>query len=801
MARINDQIIEEIMNHFGRTGAKKRPRIRKFHAELLLTKYNREEHVLNKEELQRPAEYIKRIVKFSKGWLTFFDEEALEIQIDDSFFTTMQKWYKQYSTIDELDSDDLTLNEQGILIDSENDKITFDGRLIYSKFYKLISDEGESMNDPNSWDFNDKNILSYNRINFGHKNSPMFSSKLFLLKFYVLRKIDEVAFVTSRFVQCPNCNASYVVPAAKIDFQTSYSCENRIGDDKICKTRLKKFPVRRMIPTYIYEVAIEVEGKEGVEFKEFFLESFVELHPGFFTGMVFGRSEQKTNSFYFTCLTAKEEKSKIPFEIIENEKNEHNFFNIIDALVNHIKRVGFVIDEDKARLPLFVETLKKLTLVINKEINLDHSLYFGAPGIGKTFALTLLHHLFYSNSGFISGPRFTLPGLTGGQKEILYQDTAKKKNVPGLFSNLAFVFDEINNAQFLSDDKAVNLFKSVALAASGTSTTVGGKEFPRIALISGTANYDVNYLNHYENKIKKLYSQENKGYDQGIQEQQSFLFQMNDKVNDLPPDFDFYASLRSYGHEIPKSLKIAVLKVRDEPKNYLTNFPKPLMERFYWAILVHPKYDKAYLKQKNVEVLKHLKARKSQYSQRELISQLFIPEFDNYIRLWTEDTAKEFEKHDVEKQWSKQAQKFLADLANKYPEFFSMFSRISQVHVFALYALSLINRETELSFATKRIFERLISLSHNPIDIKDFHTPDFENFKYLGETAGEMLKLLKRYSGQDIRNFADYDNRPYVRQVLVKLQNSGKIKRIDDYHYEIDNTAKFEEVKNEDRKD
>ena len=85
---------------------------------------------------------------------------------------------------------------------------------------------------------------------------------------------------------------------------------------------------------------------------------------------------------------------------------------------------------------------------------------------------------------------------------------AKKKNVPGLFSNQAIMFDEINNAQFLSDDKATNLFKSVALSSSGTSSTVGGKEFPRTALISGTANYDINHLKHYGNKIKKLYSNE-----------------------------------------------------------------------------------------------------------------------------------------------------------------------------------------------------------------------------------------------------------------------------------------------------
>ena len=73
------------------------------------------------------------------------------------------------------------------------------------------------MNDPEQWNFNDKDIAMHNKINFGDKNSPVFGSQLFLLKFYVLRKIDEVAFVTSRFVHCPACGANYVVPASKID--------------------------------------------------------------------------------------------------------------------------------------------------------------------------------------------------------------------------------------------------------------------------------------------------------------------------------------------------------------------------------------------------------------------------------------------------------------------------------------------------------------------------------------------------------------------------------------------------------
>ena len=651
------------------------------------------------------------------------------------------------------------------------------------------------MNTPSEWNFNDKNIESFSAINFANKNSSMFGSRLFLLKFYVLRKIDEVAFVTSRFVHCPACGANYVVPAAKIEFQQTYKCEKVVGD-KQCKTTLKKFPARKMIPTYIYEIGLEVQGKDGTEFKEFFLESFVELHPGFFTGMCFGRTEAKTNSFYFNCLTAKEEKARHPFEYLKNEKNSHSLFDIVDSTVAHIKKVGFVIDEEKARLPVIIELLKKLALIFNKDINLDHSLYFGAPGIGKTYALTMLHHLFYSNSGFISGPRFTLPGLTGGQKDIYYQDSVKKKNVPGLFSNQAFIFDEINNAQFLADDKATNLFKSVALAPSGTSTTVGGKEFPRIALISGTANYDIGYLRHYENKIKKIYGAENK--DEPVQQQSAFLDNFETKITEIPADFDFYAPLRNYGVSVPKALKTAVLKIRDETKNYLTNFPKPLMERFYFAILVHPRYDKAFMKQKIVDVKSHLRSRKSKYSQRELISQLFVPEFDDIILKESVETIKKFEDPALERKWSKQVQDFIQILAGRYVEFFSMFHRINQVHVFVLFALSLINNETELSFATRRIFERVVSMLHTPINMRDFHVPNFEKFHYIGETKGSILDIIRRFPGRDLRDFIDFQ-RAGPTKYLVELENAHKIKKVAEFIYELDHTKKFEVVKNENR--
>jgi hypothetical protein len=793
---INSQVIEELMNHFGRTGAKQRPRIRKFHAELLVSKYLLREKVIASSEIDRPKEYIDRVVKYSKGFIEYANEGEGELFLTELFFETLGRWHRQYSEIEELDHSEENLIDQGIIATEEN--ITFDKRLIYSRFHKLVSDEGEAMNDPVHWLFNDENIDLCNYIDFGQKNSPAFSSNLFLLKFYVLRKIDEVAFVTSRFVHCPACSANYVIPATKIDFLATYKCENRIGD-KTCKTTLKKFPARKMIPTYIYEIGVEVKGKDTIEMKEFFLESFTELNTGFYTGMCFGRTEAKKNSFYFLCLVAKEEKARNPFTYIE-EGEGHNFFKLINSIYKHINSVGFIIDEEKAGLPFIIETIKKLNVTFNKEINLDHSLYYGAPGIGKTYSLTLLHHFFYSSSGFISGPRFTLPGLTGGQREVTYQDVSRKKNVPGLFSNSAFIFDEINNAQFLSDDKAVNLFKSVALVPSGTSSTVGGKEFSRIALIAGTANYDVETLRHYENKIKKIYARETKAQIKPAEmnEQNTFLSnifeqQQQDIDSQLPTDFDFYAPLKDFKPDCPKALKMAVLKVRDDSKNFLTNFPKPLMERFYFSVLVHPKYDKSFLKQKKINVLDHLQSRNSQYGQRELIAQLYAPDLDVKLFEMTEEARKKFQNPEVEKKWSKQAQEFLSLLADKYLEFFSMFHRINQVHVFTLYSLSILNNETELSFATKRIFERIISLLHTTIDINDFHTPDFENYQFLGERRGELLSIIKRYEGKDIQHLVDFE-RQNVKTIVLNLENERKIKKLDKGFYLLDNSKKELEV-------
>jgi len=784
-----EEIIEEIISHFGRTGDKKRPRIRKFHAEILYHKFLNKEKILSRNELNRPQDYILRMVKYSNGWLEFANEEEGEMFITEKFFGDVVKWFSKYCSTEILDEDDSVLAEKGIVL--KDGDIYFTQELTYSKFHKLVSDETEAMNNPRNWKFSNENLETQDFLDFNQKDSHVFASKLFILKMYILRKIDEVAFVTSRFVRCPKCGANYTVASEKIDFQSTYKCENLVGD-KECGTTLKKFPARKMIPTFIYEVAVEIKSGDNIEFKEFSLESFKELHPGFWSVTVFGRTEAKTNSFYFTGLTAKEERGVLQFKILNNN-NQHKLLDVIDSVINHVQNVGFIIDPQKARLPVIIETIKKINLIINKEINLDHSLYFGAPGIGKTYSLTLFTHMFYSNSGMISGPRFSLAGLTGGQKEVYYQDTVKKKNVPGLFSMSAFIFDEINNLNFIKDSAAVNLFKSVALAPSGTSTTVGGKEFPRTSLIAGTANYDVDYLKHYENKIKRLYR---KSIEKKDTIEQSTFLELDDKSDELLMDsVDFYCPLKDYKIDTPLALKTAILKVRDEPINYLTNFEKPLMERFYWTVLVHPKYDKTFLKQKKINVEDMLKSRKSIYSARELISQLYTPNFDTVILDLVESTKQQFEDPSIEYTWSKEVQDFLSLMANKYLEFFSMFSRIPQVHVFTLYSLSLINRETHLSHSTKRIFEKLISLLHTPISIDDFHHPDFDNFVYIGETKGEFLEILKRYPQEDIRRFIDYDNRETVRKMIDELLKAERINKIDDYHYEININKTFEEAK------
>jgi len=782
---LNAQVTEEIVNWFGRTGPSKRARLRKFHAELMHSKLISRTLIITKSELSRPDEYIKRTVKFSKGFLEFINEEALEIQITELFFKQFLRWQQQYSGVEALDIDDSKLVEQGIIL--TDDGLTFDSKLIYSRFKTILGDEIENMNDPSKWTFNEENLELLDCINYANKNSPTFNSNLFLVKFYVLRKVDEVAYVTSRYVNCPKCGSSYAVPAHKIDNVKTYNCE-RMLDGKPCGQGLKNFPARKMIPTYIYEIGVEVLGKEGRRTEEFFLESFQELTAGFYTGMSFCRTENKTNSFYFTCLVARSEKGKHIFEY-EPAPGQHNFFALTNSIRKHIKKVGFVIEDDKAQLPVYIETLKRITWAFHRELNIAHSLYFGAPGIGKTYSVKLLHHLFYSNSGVISGPRFTLPGLTGGQKDVFYQDNVKRKTVPGLFSAQAFLFDEINNSKFIGDDNATNLFKSVVLEHSGNSATVGGKEFARTSIIAATANYDVGHLKHYENKVKKVYTTEHKKSKSDRMKQEDFLQELTtlnqeeQNVAEIPTTFDFYAEIKDYGIEIPKPLIRAVLKIRDDDKNYLTNFAKPLMERFYFSVLVHPRYDKAFVKQKDIDVASLIGTRKSKYMQKELVAQLFSPEFDEVLMSLAQNAKVMFDIEANETLWSADTKIFLKLMGYRYPRFFAMFGRINQVHVFILYALTMINGESYLSTATKHIFERIISLLHKPIKMQDFHTPDFNNYQYIGESVGSLISIFKNHT--DIQHeLIDFKN-PIVETNIAKLIKKKRIIKITDLRYQM----------------
>ena len=158
-------------------------------------------------------------------------------------------------------------------------------------------------------------------------------------------------------------------------------------------------------------------------------------------------------------------------------------------------------------------------------------------------------------------------------------------------------------------------------------------------------------------------------------------------------------------------------------------------------------------------------------------------------------TAEKFEISEVEKKWSKQAKIFLNLMANKYVEFFSMFNRISQVHVFILFSLSLINKETELSFETKKVFEKIISMLHTPIDIKDFHNPDFNNFDCIGETKASILEIIKKYSDKDLTLYIDFSN-PKTMNNINELITLNRIKKVDEFKYEVDQTRKFEVAEN-----
>ena len=125
-----------------------------------------------------------------------------------------------------------------------------------------------------------------------------------------------------------------------------------------------------------------------------------------------------------------------------------------------------------------------------------------------------------------------------------------------------------------------------------------------------------------------------------------------------------------------------------------------------------------------------------------------------------------------------------------------MFNRISQVHVFILYSLSLLNKETNLSFATKRVFEKMISLQHTPIELNEFHDPNFETYKYIGETKATALNIIKKYGPDNLANHLD-TTRKRVRTILAELETNHKIINLGEGKYRINLEKRFEEVRNE----
>ena len=53
--------------------------------------------------------------------------------------------------------------------------------------------------------------------------------------------------------------------------------------------------------------------------------------------------------------------------------------------------------------------------------------------------------------------------------------------------------------------------------------------------------------------------------------------------------------------------------------------------------------------------------------------------------------------------------------------------------------------------------------------------------------------MVRRFGKSHLINHLDFDN-PNVKKILVELQNDHKIKKINDTHYELDTTKRFEEL-------
>ena len=96
---MKNAIVEQISNLFGKTGNNTRPRLRQFHAELLYDKFKSNDKIITVHELNRPKEYIDRIIKYSGGYLKYINDD--EIEITEDFFNRCIAWEKKYPQVEE----------------------------------------------------------------------------------------------------------------------------------------------------------------------------------------------------------------------------------------------------------------------------------------------------------------------------------------------------------------------------------------------------------------------------------------------------------------------------------------------------------------------------------------------------------------------------------------------------------------------------------------------------------------------------------------------------------------------------
>ena len=193
MLFIKNEITEEIVKCFGFTSGG-RPRIRKYQAELFYNKCKFQETTITVGEFERDVEFVKRLVKFSNGYLEWVDDENTIVEMQKSFLDFLQRIEIKHDEHQELEHKEEDLQNKGInFID---DKVRFDGQLNYSKFFNIVSDEEERLNDPKIWIYSEQDLEKYTKIDFTNKDSPLFNSLLCVLKVQVLRKIDDISFQT-----------------------------------------------------------------------------------------------------------------------------------------------------------------------------------------------------------------------------------------------------------------------------------------------------------------------------------------------------------------------------------------------------------------------------------------------------------------------------------------------------------------------------------------------------------------------------------------------------------------------------